>query len=897
MEDFVMKERRFMTLVAILSLLVFSAVFISCSGDDGVTGPAGGSGAAGADGATGPAGADGAAGAAGADGPDGADGMSAYEIAVDSGFVGTEEEWVASLQAPGPASGDVGMSAVITTSTPDNGTHFVTGESIVVTITMEDVDGNPLVLDDLSRAGLYMNGPRDVLKTESAVELLGAGEDRAVQPHHYIDLTATDNANQSVDENVVTYVLNPITTEEAGTYTIGVWAQLAANGYDQAFPLADVQIGTATEEPLIVDKDSCADCHLGAITEKIYLHHIDSGSIGYWSLDSDPVRTCKMCHNQDGYSSVRKCEDGSKAVRIDGVYTCADATENWDYMVDPIVRRVHGVHNGNNLSSDFNTNEVYGDFGDYLEVHFPADVRNCTKCHQDDSWNSKPSRLVCGACHDALDFETGTNHPGGVQLDDSNCAVCHPATGDGSESDYSITTVHKVADPVFQYTVDLDLSEPDNGEYYVDEAPVLTVTIKDFTTGVEVDPSTFTQAAGGRGNLFVSGPRDHTVPVLSTAAEGLEGIRALTYSDNQTFDLSAAVDFKVDIDGTGTLTIAVADGTFVDASAATTEEAVAWLNGNAAFAALATASAEVSSSTETNRVVITSNSRGTSVEIQSSDATDAMGWEIGTYLPEEHHSYASNDFRVRTDPFDDDPRIARTATDFTYQLDSVVGLEDGTYTIWLEIGTSYPVSWGLANFQVGTETEQPKVATNCLDCHEDTRMHAAYFAINFDTDICKSCHDYERQMSDRGVDDPADGWGGNAASGRSNQGFGAAPIVRRLHGVHYGHYLDKPEEVHGSYDYSGVIFPQDIRNCTKCHSEVDEWSERASRLACLACHDSDSTIAHGTLMTVDPTPEDPWNGDEMESCNTCHGEGHDFEISEVHRISDPYVKPYPRDAE
>ena len=40
----------------------------------------------------------GATGAAGADGVDGADGKSAYDVAVDNGFEGTEEQWLASLK-------------------------------------------------------------------------------------------------------------------------------------------------------------------------------------------------------------------------------------------------------------------------------------------------------------------------------------------------------------------------------------------------------------------------------------------------------------------------------------------------------------------------------------------------------------------------------------------------------------------------------------------------------------------------------------------------------------------------------------------------------------------------------------------------------------------------------
>lgn len=53
----------------------------------------------------GPAGADGADGIDGAPGADGSDGLSAYQIAVASGFSGTEAEWLASLQGADGAPG------------------------------------------------------------------------------------------------------------------------------------------------------------------------------------------------------------------------------------------------------------------------------------------------------------------------------------------------------------------------------------------------------------------------------------------------------------------------------------------------------------------------------------------------------------------------------------------------------------------------------------------------------------------------------------------------------------------------------------------------------------------------------------------------------------------------
>jgi hypothetical protein len=64
---------------------------------EGVPGPQGEPGIQGATGPSGPAGAQGPKGDAGDPGADGANGISAYEVAVLNGFVGTQEEWLDSL--------------------------------------------------------------------------------------------------------------------------------------------------------------------------------------------------------------------------------------------------------------------------------------------------------------------------------------------------------------------------------------------------------------------------------------------------------------------------------------------------------------------------------------------------------------------------------------------------------------------------------------------------------------------------------------------------------------------------------------------------------------------------------------------------------------------------------
>lgn len=86
-------------------------------GDKGDVGPVGPAGSNGLD---------------GADGADGADGKSAYDIAVDNGFVGTEVEWLESLKGADGANGADGKDGSNGTDgyTPVKGTDYWTAEDI-----------------------------------------------------------------------------------------------------------------------------------------------------------------------------------------------------------------------------------------------------------------------------------------------------------------------------------------------------------------------------------------------------------------------------------------------------------------------------------------------------------------------------------------------------------------------------------------------------------------------------------------------------------------------------------------------------------------------------------------------------------------------------------------------
>ncbi|MGO9446645.1 MAG: OmcA/MtrC family decaheme c-type cytochrome [Thiobacillaceae bacterium] len=94
-------------------------------------------------------------------------------------------------------------------------------------------------------------------------------------------------------------------------------------------------------------------------------------------------------------------------------------------------------------------------------------------------------------------------------------------------------------------------------------------------------------------------------------------------------------------------------------------------------------------------------------------------------------------------------------------------------------------------------------------------------------------------------------------------------------------YLDKLS------DFSKVGFPQDLRNCTKCHNgfasndpnvavvtpQGDNWETQASKGACLTCHKTDAWYlqpAHITLLALLNPPNQSVNAIADNICKGCH---------------------------
>ena len=67
-------------------------------------------------------------------------------------------------------------------------------------------------------------------------------------------------------------------------------------------------------------------------------------------------------------------------------------------------------------------------------------------------------------------------------------------------------------------------------------------------------------------------------------------------------------------------------------------------------------------------------------------------------------------------------------------------------------------------------------------------------------------------------------------------------------------------------DFSTVVFPQDVRNCTTCHAagptQASNWKTNPSSAACGSCHD-DVNFATGANHVSQPVTDDT-------QCKTCH---------------------------
>ena len=258
------------------------------------------------------------------------------------------------------------------------------------------------------------------------------------------------------------------------------------------------------------------------------------------------IEGCKNCHGDhmekaahaNGYLDTRACVVCHSPLGHYGDEMQAD-----DAYLSVFIHKIHSA-----LDMAAFDNRILGN--GYVDVTYPQEPKNCVVCHsgastQVDNWKNHPTMEICSSCHTTVDFATGASFVGldgvtkthTVQTTNANCSLCHPNAGAVSAGVAPIPAVHDTTltgNQASEFGVAISMTAPANGEYYdpaVDAAPVVTVTLTDAATGnavagtvyttLSTDPTSAKGVVGGglsAANLFVYGPRNEAVPVLTTGS-------------------------------------------------------------------------------------------------------------------------------------------------------------------------------------------------------------------------------------------------------------------------------------------------------------------------------------------------------------------------------------------
>ena len=183
-------------------------------------------------------------------------------------------------------------------------------------------------------------------------------------------------------------------------------------------------------------------------------------------------------------------------------------------------------------------------------------------------------------------------------------------------------------------------------------------------------------------------------------------------------------------------------------------------------------------------------------------------------------------------------------------------------------------------------------ATACLECHTQFRAIASetgefgtgqfHGGVRYDIRTCAACHNDQKRFAASGtaIDSPsvaADGTWVGSMTVLNNEAFVNFPVF--IHKIHMGEDLTmKGGTYRGFAKPYEVTYPQDVRNCVKCHRNpapanpaplADNWKNQPSRRACGACHDNISFVA--------PAPAGrtlhPGGAVADDNCLLCHATG------------------------
>lgn len=384
-----MKKQKNLSRYLLFFLLALFLALAGCKGDSGNRGPAG------PPGPTGPA-------------APGSNTAEACATCHSSGAIADVSTIHPGLTAP------VELSATIDSFTVNPGT--AAGSMFATTVfTVTDGNGNPVT-------GLAVENPNNAGRLEYV---------RIAYAQLHPDTTAGEPTTfwAGLNRNDRNFTTPPELTDNGdGSYTyvstvdIGTDSTLT-NPYDPTFmtrvllilepngPLVQNALNVTLDVPGtgtaitrdIVTTDACDACH-GRLGSPLSGNKFDVPD--FHGGDRYLATACVVCHTNE--------------------LGTATPNGNGEAEFGPMIHRIHDA-------------KTFIDLGDFSDVTYPQDIRNCTTCHQggtdSDNWKNVPSVTACASCHDITFDNTTpagfTAHPGGPLPGAANCQACHPAETGG----------------------------------------------------------------------------------------------------------------------------------------------------------------------------------------------------------------------------------------------------------------------------------------------------------------------------------------------------------------------------------------------------------------------------------------------------------------------------------
>ncbi|MBE0575262.1 MAG: cytochrome c3 family protein, partial [Desulfuromonadales bacterium] len=357
----------------------------------------------------------------GDDGTAGAPGASAYELAVENGFTGTEQEWLDSLAAAGV---DAGVAEPVETCVICHGENaFADAEAnhaIMGQVTFEVASVTRAADNSSSEiaATVLVDGvPSAAFGTVAgaAAKALGTFVSDDGSEYAYASTTATVVAGAADGDYVIT-VAAPSSTFDGTDPTLPVYDWTVAG------------IWPADEVSWQITLENLTTGNLATIVATEDVTNTVTGLADGYLYPAASNQACINCHSNNVFGGEE--HHGQNPFGVEACLNCHDRGGR-----NNLIAYVHGIHNAHNMPGG----EYVRRATSIYHTTYPTYMTNCSVCHDSDAAlavaNAMPvSGTNCFSCHGDMtswDFAAAGVPFHSAYDATTDCQACHVPDGTG----------------------------------------------------------------------------------------------------------------------------------------------------------------------------------------------------------------------------------------------------------------------------------------------------------------------------------------------------------------------------------------------------------------------------------------------------------------------------------